>query len=872
MLSIGKLGAGQARYYLDQATARVDAVQSIGSGIEDYYAGGAEARGVWRGTAARTLGLHGSVDGDALRHVLAGCEPWSDAPLRDPRSRARVAGFDLTFSAPKSVSVVFGLGDDDVRSAVRNAHDAAVLEALDYLERSAAAVRRGRGGATVERANGLVAATFRHRTSRAGDPQIHTHVLVANVGQGPDGRWSALDGRRLYAHARTASFVYHAVLRGELSRSLGIEWTPVRDGIAEVDGVPRHVMRAFSRRRAEIEAALLERGASGPRAAEAAALASRRAKGRHVEPDRMIDGWRQRADALGFDGGRLRELLGRSRLTALDAPALSKIEHDIGGPEGLTRQQASFTRRDVLRGICERVPAGAPVTSARLERAADAFLGSQRVVPLLGAREAVERPDALRLRDGRPVPIALDERRYSTPELLAAERSIVDHALRSHRYAAPERSRAVEAALVARPTLSAEQRAMVREVCRTDADVAVVAGRAGTGKTFALAAARAAWEATGAPVRGAAVARRAARELEIDAGIPSTSVAALLAGGALPAGVLLVVDEASMVGTRQLAAIVERVRAADGKLVLVGDHRQLPEIEAGGAFRGLVHRGAAVELRENRRQRHGWERTALDHLREDRTEEAVDLYRRHGALVVEHDPEQARRRLVAEWFTHDGLMIAARRVDVAELNRLARERLRATGALQGPEVPLPGGRFSVGDRVVVRRNDHRSGLSNGDQAVVTAVGSDRLEVRCGARRVELAPDFLLARTQHGEPTLQHGYAVTVHVAQGITVDRAYVLGYGLSRESAYTALSRGRDANRLFIADEVPAREEFAPVDVERPSAVERLVRDLRRSSAESLAIDIGASAEAVQLDRNRGDDVRSRRRRPADRDFGIER
>ena len=123
-----------------------------------------------------------------------------------------------------------------------------------------------------------MAAAFRHRTSRAGDPQLHTHVLVANLGRGPDGRWSALDGRRLYAHARAASFVYQAVLRAELTRTLGLEWLPVRNGIAELVGVPKPVLRAFSRRRAEIQAALAERGTSGPRAAEAAALATRQTK------------------------------------------------------------------------------------------------------------------------------------------------------------------------------------------------------------------------------------------------------------------------------------------------------------------------------------------------------------------------------------------------------------------------------------------------------------------------------------------------------------------------------------------------------------------------------------------------------------------
>jgi conjugative relaxase-like TrwC/TraI family protein len=159
-LSIGKLAAGQAQYYLDQAEGRVDVIASVGDGIEDYYESGAEARGEWLGAARRSLGLAGGVDGEALRRVLHGDDPRSGEPLRDSRVRTKVAGFDLTFSAPKSVSVVFGVGDSDVSSAVRQAHERAVGEAFGYLERSAAAVRRGRGGAVVHDADGLVAAAF----------------------------------------------------------------------------------------------------------------------------------------------------------------------------------------------------------------------------------------------------------------------------------------------------------------------------------------------------------------------------------------------------------------------------------------------------------------------------------------------------------------------------------------------------------------------------------------------------------------------------------------------------------------------------------------------------------------------------------------
>jgi conjugative relaxase-like TrwC/TraI family protein len=221
VLSITKLTAGQHRYYVELSGDRVDVVESVGDGVEEYYVGGSEARGEWLGVGARQLGLSGDVEGQALRRALAGEDP-AGRVLRASRVPVRVVGFDLTFSAPKSVSVLFGLGEPDVRAAVRRAHDRAVREALGYVERTACAVRRGAGGSRVEPADGLIVAAFRHRTSRAGDPQLHTHCLVANLAKGPDGRWSTLDGRRIYAHARAVSFVYQAVLRSELSRELGL--------------------------------------------------------------------------------------------------------------------------------------------------------------------------------------------------------------------------------------------------------------------------------------------------------------------------------------------------------------------------------------------------------------------------------------------------------------------------------------------------------------------------------------------------------------------------------------------------------------------------------------------------------------------------
>jgi conjugative relaxase-like TrwC/TraI family protein len=600
VLSIGKLSTGQHRYYLDQAGERVDVVESVGDGVEEYYVGGTEARGEWLGAGARERGLEGLVDGEALRRVLAG-EDDEGEQLRASRVPVSVAGYDLTFSAPKSVSVLFALGEADVREAVRAAHDRAVREALGYAERTAAAVRRGAGGSRVEPAGGFIAAAFRHRTSRAGDPQLHTHVLVANLAQGPDGRWSTLDGRRLYTHARATSLVYQAVLRSELTRELGVRWLSVRDGIAEIAGVPMPVLKEFSRRRADIEAALEQSGASGPRASEAAALATRQAKDRRTSFQALQRDWRERAATRGFARDELQAILHSRVARELSDAQLDQLFALLAGPTGLTLRTATFSRRNVVQALSERLPAETVVSGARLEALADRFLSSERVVALLPGDAGTESQLAFRRRDGRVVPLVREEWLYSTPELLALERRIVETAGAARNAGAGQAdASAIHHALRARPTLGCDQRAMIERLC-TDGDrISVVVGKAGTGKTFALAAAREAWQATGHPVLGVAIARRAAQQLQADAGIATTSVAALLRdldrpNGGLPRGAVLVVDEAGMVPTRQLATLLDAVQRVDGKLVLsatTGSYRSSRREAASGRWYGADSRSS----------------------------------------------------------------------------------------------------------------------------------------------------------------------------------------------------------------------------------------------------------------------------------------
>ncbi len=270
MISIGKLAAGPAagRYYVDQ----------VADGREDYYSGEGESPGQWVGSGSAELGLRGQVGSDEILRLLAGQDPAAGAPLRGELKPGTVAGFDLTFRSPKSVSILFGVGGPALSGELRAGHDAAVAAALAYLEREACVVRRGKGGTVELPGSGFVAAAFEHRASRAGDPLLHTHVVVANVARGPDGRWTALYGRKVYAEAKTAGFLYQAVLRDELTRRLGVDWEPAHNGVADVRGVPRSLIEHFSQRRHEILDAMAARGERSARAAQIATLDTRRAK------------------------------------------------------------------------------------------------------------------------------------------------------------------------------------------------------------------------------------------------------------------------------------------------------------------------------------------------------------------------------------------------------------------------------------------------------------------------------------------------------------------------------------------------------------------------------------------------------------------
>jgi len=299
----------------------------------------------------------------------------------------------------------------------------------------------------------------------------------------------------LYREAKTAGTLYQTALRHEL-RSLGLAWTLRGNGLAEIDVVPVHVLREFSRRRVEIEQRLDDRGDSSARAAQVATLATRQAKDYGVNPESLAFGWHQRADALGFTEGVRRRLLGRARRKDQVVRDMVHQTARLLSAAGLTARRAGFTRREVLQAWCAELPAGAPVID--VERLADRLLSMDEVVPLV--RGAV---------DQQPV-----ELRYSTGEMLATEQAVIDRAAaRMHAGLAVVGEHLVDEVLRRNPALSAEQTGMVRQVLGSGNGIDVVVGVAGSGKTRPMRACREAWQAAGHPVLGAALAARAAAEL-----------------------------------------------------------------------------------------------------------------------------------------------------------------------------------------------------------------------------------------------------------------------------------------------------------------------------------------------------------------------
>ena len=769
---IAKLSVGGEDYY----------VREVAGNREEYLSGHGESPGRWLGRGSAALGQEGTASTEAFVRMFHGRHPDTGELLGRSHGDHGVPAFDVVLRPTKSVSLLYGLGDAKVAAQVLDAHHQATEQALGYLEDHVGA-RRGHGGCDHVAGNGLLAVGFDHRTSRAGDPLLHTHVIVANRVQGPDGRWTALDGRDLYRHRLAADAIYRGVYQRALSRSLGVAWTDAdRWGNRELAGMPQDLLRAFSKRADAIDGEVERLEAEGrvrtPKLVKWAVQATRQAKQQEA-PAALAERWRAEAAQHGLDVPELlRGVVGRDRQAAdptTDEAAVAAMFDRIAGPQGLTAQASTFARPEVIAALGEHL-AGADRT--QLEGLADRFL-EDRAVSVMGDR-------------------TLGERRWSTPELLEVEHALVASALdRRGEQAGVCSPEVVREALAEHPTAGEDQAGMVRDLALSPDGVRVVVGKAGTGKTHALGVARHAFALDGYRVLGAAPTGIAATSLEAEGFEEVATVDRLLVeldqdgraqhaaraarhdqaeGAVLDGWSVLVVDEAGMVGSRKLARLLDHAHKAGAKVVLVGDDRQLAAIDAGGGFRGLRVRLGASVLSENRRQRAAWEREALELVRDGQVDQAVTAYREHERMVPATSKTELTLNLVRDWWqahqdaeadpevAGEAVILAYRRDEVDRLNTTCQQVMQLNGRL-GPEaLEISDRRVHVGDQVVCGRNDLRGlGVANGTRGHVTGLDVERRTLRLRTeqgREVTLPAGYLDGPVPQGRRVVDLAYAAT----------------------------------------------------------------------------------------------------------------
>ena len=768
------------------------------------------------------------------------------------KQRNAVAGYDLVFSAPKSVSVLWGLGDDGVRKLVEQAHVQALTETLEWLEQKAAMTRTGTNGIAQEDiAGGLIATRFRHYSNRLGQAMLHDHLVVSNKVQGRDGKWRALDGQLLFMQGVAASELYNQRVVEGVCERLGLraearEVTPGKRPVMEIAGIGLDLMEAHSGRAISIKertAELVEeyRERHGYEPSSKALLAITQQATLDTRPDKeaakplseLRDEWRQQA-IEAFGSARIDGLLETARVAAAQArPSADAVPHlDIEKAaqevlETVSDHRSVWGRRQVLaearRWVLQATTGAAPGGDLA-DRITDRVLGTQSIditPPDLNPTFAPLTRD-----DGSSIYRRRESELYTSAAVLAAEDRIVAAArTRVIPAVSSEVYAAVEAAYQeANPNrrLDAGQRALARTFATSERLVAAGIGPAGAGKTTAMKVAADAVRASGGRVIGMGPSARAAAELSAGLDAPAFVVHDWLGAReraqagkrigpeyALGSGDVIIVDEAGMAGSKRLAAVIAEAERAGALVRLIGDPFQLSAVESGGALRLLANTTDVVELESVHRFRTPGEAAASLTLRNGEPDTAWTWYL-DNSRVVAGTREQMVHEIFADWqgdieAGRTALMMADDNASVAELNSLAQAYRMGAGQLDTSRTVAvrEGVEAHRGDLIVTRKNSRtnllRSGkdfVKNGDQWMITRVlDNGDVEVRHtdhGGRTV-LPADYV-------GKYVELGYASTGHRGQGATVDTGSgLLTRRTARESAYVQTTRGRQENRLYV-------------------------------------------------------------------------
>ena len=809
------MGADSVAYHRETIIERGD--DFPGAGLE-YYASRGETPLLWGGMGAESLGLVGPVDNpsyDAIYGPGGACDPAAGERMVNSRR----PGMELVIAAHKSVAELGVLGQVENMHAIMDAERDATLAYLDEMTRE----RGGRRGvaAVPTATTGLVYAHARHATTRAGDPGPHDHVLIANMIEMLDekGGTKAPDTTlwREHLHAATMIGRVESAARA-VELGYGIEADPGPSGKLghwKIAGIPDKALAVHSKRSAEINEAVAEKGFDSYQARQVAARETRKTK-RHTPVDELLPRWRTELTEAGFPPEQLVADIKRADLEyrlehsptkVLWDKELAELTNDVLGPDGTLSAGKVFSKRDVIVAVAPKI-FGLP--ARELEKATERVLRDPDAIPLVGVPRA-------------------SERAFATAHVLATEQAIeraVERGVENLGAARVPPEVAADAmgrqsAVLGSP-LPPGQQAAVLGIATSGRGVELVEGVAGSGKTTVMAAVRDAFESGGFTVIGTSTSGQAARTLGREAGLEESRTLASLRWRIqhdrmhLTEGHVLVLDEAGMAGDRDIAFLLDHARMRGAKVVMVGDDRQLGAVSVGGAVGALVerHGGIVHVLEQNVRQHNQAEREALGQLRAGDVTRAVEFYLPHDRVVAERTRDEALNTLVDQWSLDvlagkDATMFAWRRANVAELNRLARDQMAAEGRLSGPELVAPGGaNYAAGDRIVTLSPAANGQVVTSEWGVVTEVD---LEAQRLSIEMEDGKRYWFDQEAIGQSKLAHGYATTVHRGQGATHDIAHVYEDGGGRELAYVAMSRAREESHVYLAadDLDQAREDL---------------------------------------------------------------
>ena len=896
-VSMRVMSAGDGYKYMLRTVVAGDGDRSFSTPLTRYYTEVGTPPGQWLGAGVAALGgmiAEGDQVTEAQLELLLGLgrHPVTGAPLGlaypayksvaerieervaaldpelGPASRAEatvaieaeeaargvrraVAGYDFTFSIPKSASVLWAVADAGTQALIADAHHAAVAEVVAFMEREVAATRMGatgRDGAVAQvDVRGLVATAFDHYDSRAGDPHLHTHVVISNKVQTViDGKWRSLDGRPMHAATVALSELHEAVFADHLTRMLGVSWEAREQGRDRnpawaVASVPEELVKEFSTRARHIDAEtdrLIDHYVSqhGRRPSPATIMKLRAQATLATRPEKEVRSfadltasWRHRAgQVLDSDATTWAR-----RVAVNEAPLLLRADDiplDVIANLGQSVVEAVGEKRSIWRRWNLMAEAARQTTGYRFASTEDreAIVGlvvdaaesaSLRLTPpeLASSPAVFQRPDGTSV--FRPKHSVV----FSSEVLLAAEDRLLD---RARTTTGPTVPLVTVERIARRPDrqgriLGPDQADALAKIALSGRLIDVLVGPAGAGKTTAMNALRRAWESEHGhgSVVGLAPSAVAAQVLADDLGIATENTAKwwqnhIMYGETFRRGQLVIVDEASLAGTVSLDRITALAVEAGAKVLLVGDYAQLQSPTASGAYAMLVHdRDDAPELVDIHRFRNPWEKTASLGLRHgDST--VIDAYATHER-ITEGDTEAMTEAAYAAWRAdmlagRASVLVADSNEPVLALNERARAELILDGTVNARrEVELHNGqRAAAGDTVITRHNDRRlragrGWVRNGNRWTVTEVRDDgSLTLRRAGQRWG---GSVVIPAGYAAEHVELGYAITSYRTQGVTVDTAHVLADATTtRENFYVAMTRGAASNHAYLAVDRP--------------------------------------------------------------------